>query len=519
MSAADERAWTSIPAMVRASVERFADAEAVVDGEVRWTYRELGEQVDRAVAAVIGAGLAPGERAAIWAPNIREWIVAALGILGAGGVLVPLNTRFKGEEARDILLRSKARMLFTVDAFLDADYVAMLHKAGDVPGLEQIILLRGGADADARTWGDVLAAADSGAQPPNISAGDLSDLIFTSGTTGAPKGVMTTHGQTLKVFEVWSRLVGLDEGDRYLIVNPFFHTFGYKAGFLAAIMRGATIIPQPVFDAGAVLARIGEEKVTVLPGPPTLYQSLLNHPELGSTDISSLQLAVTGAAVVPVELIKRMSDELGFDTVLTAYGLTEATGVVSMCGHGDDATTVANTCGTAIPDTEVRVVDDERRPLPPGEPGEVVVRGYNVMQGYYEDPDQTAETIKGGWLHTGDIGVLDERGYLKITDRKKDMFIVGGFNAYPAEIENVLSTHDDIAQAAVVGVPDERLGEVGLAFVVARHGAQVDGDAVIEWCRERMANYKVPRRIEVVDALPLNAGGKVLKNQLRERVR
>jgi acyl-CoA synthetase (AMP-forming)/AMP-acid ligase II len=312
--------------------------------------------------------------------------------------------------------------------------------------------------------------------------------------------------------------VGLHTGDRYLIVNPFFHTFGYKAGFIACLMRGATIIPHAVFDVPTVLDRIREEQISVLPGPPTLYQSILNVPDRG--DLSSLRLAVTGAAVVPVELIKRMRSELSFETILTAYGLTESTGVVSMCRPEDDAETIATTSGCAIPDVEVRAIDSENRQVAPGEPGEIVVRGYNVMQGYYEDPTATAEAIDAdGWLHTGDIGVMDERGYVKITDRTKDMFIVGGFNAYPAEIESELLTHPSVAQAAVVGIPDDRMGEVGCAFVVPRSGTTVDPDELMAWARERMANYKVPRRIEVVEALPLNASGKVLKYELRERVR
>jgi acyl-CoA synthetase (AMP-forming)/AMP-acid ligase II len=299
-------------------------------------------------------------------------------------------------------------------------------------------------------------------------------------------------------------------------VNPFFHTFGYKAGFIACLMQGATIVPHAVFDVRQVLARIAEERITMLPGPPTLYQSILNIADRG--DLSSLRLAVTGAAPVPVELIKRMRSELTFSTILTAYGLTESTGVVTICRQTDDAETISNTSGCAIPDTEVRVVDDEEAEVDRGDPGEIVVRGYNVMQGYYQDPQATAEAIDAdGWLHTGDIGVMDERGYVRITDRKKDMFIVGGFNAYPAEIENDLLSHPAVAQAAVVGIGDDRLGEVGFAFVVPRAGEAIDPDELIAWSRGKMANFKAPRYVEIVDALPLNASGKVLKYELRER--
>jgi acyl-CoA synthetase (AMP-forming)/AMP-acid ligase II len=285
-------------------------------------------------------------------------------------------------------------------------------------------------------------------------------------------------------------------------------------------MRGATVFPEAVFDVGVVLRRVQDDAITMLPGPPALYQSLLQHPDRHRYDISSLRLAVTGAAAIPVELIHRMKEDLGFETVITAYGLTESCGVVTMCRLDDDATTIATTSGRAIPDVEVRIVDSQGNALPPNQPGEIVVRGYNVMKGYFDAPEETKEAIdEGGWLHTGDIGTLDERGYIKITDRLKDMFIVGGFNAYPAEIENILLKMPGVAEAAVVGIPDERLGEVGMAFVVPVRGQSVTPEGVIAWSREHMANFKVPRRVEIVDALPRNATGKVTKFELRERAR
>jgi acyl-CoA synthetase (AMP-forming)/AMP-acid ligase II len=321
----------------------------------------------------------------------------------------------------------------------------------------------------------------------------------------------------VRAYTAWSDVIGLEEGDRYLIVNPFFHAFGLKAGILACLLKGATIIPHPVFDVPSVMQRIGEEKVTMLPGPPAIYQTILDHPDLAAYDLSSLRLAVTGAATVPVEMIRRMREELTFKNIVTGYGLTEATGIATMCRHDDDLDIIATTSGRAIPDVEVRVVDEQGAPVAVGEPGEVVIRGYNVMAGYFGDETATKETIDAdGWLHTGDIGVMDEAGNLKITDRTKDMFIVGGFNAYPAEIEQMMMRHPTVGQVAVVGVPDQRMGEVGRAFVVPRAGATVDSDELLAWCREQMANYKVPRAIEVLDALPLNASGKVLKYQLRQ---
>jgi HIP---CoA ligase len=515
----DER---TIPRLLAAAALRYGARSAIEEGDVALRFSDLHEAGLRATRAFVAAGLEPGDRVAVWAPNLWEWIVAALGLQGAGGVLVPLNTRLKGLEAGYILAKSGARLLCTVSGFLDTDYVGSL--AGqELPALERIVMLRGAA-AGATPWTEFLAEGErcsedeAWARAAAVRPDDLSDMLFTSGTTGRPKGVMTAHGQNLRVFATWSECVGLREGDRYLIVNPFFHSFGYKAGWLSCLLRGATVLPHAVFDVPAVLERVAKERISVLPGPPTLYQSILAHPERGRHDLSNLRLAVTGAASIPVELIRRMRDELGFETIITGYGLTETCGTVSMCTQDDDPETIATTSGKAIPGVEVRCVDASGAEMPRGEPGEVVVRGYNVMRGYFEDEAETAATIDAeGWLHTGDVAVMDERGYLRITDRVKDMYIMGGFNCYPAEIESLLFEHPEIAQAAVIGIPDERMGEVGMAFVVPVPGARPTSEAIIAWCREHMANYKVPRRVELVDALPLNATGKVTKFVLRER--
>jgi HIP---CoA ligase len=497
----------TIPALVQSAADQYGDAEAVADGDRRVSFSELAGLARLASAVCIQRGVQPGERVAIWAPNSLDWVVAALGALSAGASLVPLNTRFKATEAGWILDRSRAALTFVSPPFLGNDYPTMLA------GRDGVVVL------DESLWRDDLSEAEAtevDRRLAAISPDDTGDVIFTSGTTGRPKGVVTTHAQTLRVFDTWAEVVGLRAGDRYLVVNPFFHTFGYKAGIIACLLRGATIVPQPVFDVAVVLDLIERERITVLPGPPTLYQSILDAPDPSSRDLSSLRLIVTGAAVVPVVLVERLRDELAVETILTAYGLTEATGTVSMCRRGDDPETIARTSGRAIPDTEVRVVDANGSSVATGEPGEVVVRGYNVMSGYFEDAEATAETIDAdGWLHTGDIGVLDARGNLRITDRLKDMYVVGGFNAYPAEVEQLLATHPGIAESAVVGVPDERLGEVGKAYVVARPGVTLDPAEVVAWCRVQMANYKAPRTVDVVDALPRNASGKVLKFELR----
>ena len=534
--------WGTLPGLVQDAAARFGEAEAVVDrngpgGTVtRWSFDRLAEEVATATLATVAHGIEPGDRVAVWAPNCAEWIVAALGAVGAGAVLVPLNTRYKGAEAAYILRASGARILFTVQGFLGTDYPAVLEEAiaaGDrVPALEQVVVLRTADAGSAPTgdrvvaWDSFLAAADhceaevAAGRTAAIGPDDLSDLVFTSGTTGNPKGAMTTHAQTLRTFATWAEVVGLRAGDRYLIVNPFFHTFGYKAGVLACLMTGATMVPEPVFDVDVVLQRVNDEHISVLPGPPTIFQSILDHPRRDEFDLTSLRLVVTGAAVVPVELVESLWSDLRVDTVLTAYGLTEATGTVTMCRRGDSAEVISATSGRAIPDVEVRIVDADGNVLAAGEAGEIVVRGYNVMSGYLDDPDATAAAIDAaGWLHTGDVGFLDDAGNLAITDRLKDMYVTGGFNVYPAEVEAVLRRHPDVGQVAVVGVPDRRMGEVGLAVVVAAP----DGDPTSlpeelpAFAKERLANFKVPRRVVVVDALPTNASGKVLKRELRAR--
>ena len=536
--------WGTIPGLVEDAAARFGDAEAVVDVHgprgttTRLTFDQLAEQVATATRAVVANGIERGDRVAIWAPNCAEWVIAALGAVGAGALLVPLNTRFKGSEAAYILRQSGARILFTVEGFLGTDYPRLLDQAvaaGEpVPDLERVVVLRTDDDAPRSPtakgdpvveWevflqeGGTCSADVAAGRTASITAGDLSDLVFTSGTTGNPKGAMSTHGQTLRTFATWAEVVGLRQGDRYLIVNPFFHTFGYKAGILACLMAGATMVPEPVFDVGRVVERIEQQQVTVLPGPPTIFQSILDHPDRKSFDLGSLRLVVTGAAQVPVELVKGLWSELGIETVLTAYGLTEACGTVTMCRRGDSAEVIAGTSGRAIPDVEVRIIGPDGTEVPQGEAGEVVVRGYNVMRGYFNDPESSEDTVgPDGWLHTGDIGVMDESGNVSITDRLKDMYVSGGFNVYPAEVETVLRGHPAVGQVAVIGVPDRRMGEVGLALVVPAAGPPTgDGDDLVEWSRERLANFKVPRSVQWVDALPVNAGGKVLKRELRDR--
>jgi len=474
----------TVPAAVRRAARRWPDEDAVVDGGQRVSWAELADRMTSAGRAFTASGVRPGDRVALWAPNSLDWIIAANGVYAAGGVLVPVNTRFKGQEAAHVLRTAGARILVTGTDFLGADYIGMLAAdQGLLAGLEIVVL--SGPPGDATPWTRFLerGQGDAGREGNNGGAGpgaaelalgpdDTSDIIFTSGTTGTPKGAVLTRGASTRSYVAWSRNVGLRHGDRYLVVYPFFHCAGLKSAVLACVLSGATIVPCPVFDVPAVMDLVVKEHITMLPGPPTLYQSMLNA-DLSGYDTSTLRLAVTGAASVPVDLVRRMRSGLGFASVVTAYGLTETTGTVSTCLHDDPIEVITNTSGRPLPGMQVRVVDLAGADVPVGEAGEVWVRGYAVTPGYFNAPEATAAAFTPeGWLRTGDVGV-----------------------------------------------PDERLGEVGFAWVIPRQGSTPTEAELIAWCREQMANFKVPRHVELVPSLPLNPSGKVLKFELRDRVR
>jgi acyl-CoA synthetase (AMP-forming)/AMP-acid ligase II len=519
---ADER-FRSIPGILSVVAVTDGDRPAIVDGEIRCTFAELERAMVQSCRAAVALGVQPGDRVAIWAPNMYEWVVAALGALGAGAVLVPINTRYKGIEAHHVLERSGTSALFTVDGFLDLDFVRMLRDVA--PGstvLDRCVTLRGQgglAFDEYLAGGDAVGEREARARIAAIGPSEVSDIMFTSGTTGAPKGVMLDHGQSLRGFEAFNAGFGLTRGDRMAVVAPFFHCFGYKAGWMLCLMTGATCYPLAVFDARSMVELIERERITVIAGAPTMMTDILDLVSTEPHDVSSLRYAFTSAATVPYELIVRMRDELPVEAVGTGYGLTEASAIVSVTTYEDGPEIVANTSGRAIPGVEVKTVDAQGAETGTGKEGELLVRGFNVMRGYWHDPEASALAIdEDGWLHTGDVATIDEAGNIKITDRLKDMFIVGGFNAYPAEIEALLLGDQRIAQVAVIGIPDERLGEVAAAFVIPRPGIELSADDVVAWAREHVANFKVPRRVEIVDALPINATGKVLKHELHARL-
>ena len=509
------------PAVLNRMALDHADDAAVLTDERRLTFAELRQEVRHAAAALAGLGVHPGDRVAIWSPNTWHWVVACLAIHYAGAVVVPINTRYTAEEAADILVRTHAPVLIAMGRFLGVDRVADLDRVS-LPALRHVVRVpieKSATEGPEDSWGAFLAGpqlplSEVDARAAAVRPDDVSDILFTSGTTGRSKGVVCAHRQSLSASAAWADCGRITSADRYLCINPFFHNFGYKAGILACLQTGATLIPQLTFEPDLAMRTVQDMRVTVLPGPPTIYSSLLDHPGRAGYDLSSLRFAVTGAAVVPVVLIERMQSDLDFDIVLTAYGLTEASGFGTMCRPDDDPVTVATTCGRPIAGFEARIDTPDDTGA-----GEVLLRGPNVMLGYLDDPQATAAAIDAdGWLHTGDIGTIDTAGNLRITDRLKDMYICGGFNVYPAEVEQVLARLDGVADVAVIGMPDDRLGEVGRAFVVRRPGAVLGEDTVIAHTCRHLANFKTPRSVVFLDELPRNAGGKVVKPTLREMI-
>lgn len=508
----------TIPELLDRVAASFPERKAIVNGSKTIYYPELKSESESFAKGLLAAGIRMGDTIGIWCPNRWEWIVACLGSQLIGAVVVPLNTRMRSAEITGILERAKVRLLVSIGNFLGHYYPDMV-RAICSDNIKLVVV--DGRDGD-ESWADFIQRGQAIDDRELADASSLVvkdsvlDLLFTSGTSGQPKGVLTSHEQNLKTFGVWADRAHLEEGDRYLIISPFFHSFGYKAGWMAAFLKGATVYPHQVFDATEILSRIDAEKITVLPGPPTLFTEILGHPDRQRYDLSSLRVSVTGSASVAPALVRAMREELAIDTVLTAYGLTEASGVVSMCEKDDAADLVAHSCGKAIPGCEIEIWNSADERLSTGETGEIMVRGFNVMLGYFDDKEATRATLTDeGWLHTGDVGYLDENGYLYITDRLKEMFIVGGFNCYPAEVERLMLDNDCIREVAVVGVPDERLGEVGKAYVVLKEHGQLDQDTLVAWCRNSMANFKVPRYVEFVESLPRNASGKVVRAELK----
>jgi len=517
---------TTIPALLRDAAQRFGDRPALVsqqDGAM--SYIELDRQADLVAKALIADGALPGDRAAIWAPNMWEWIAAAVGIQRAGGVMVPLNTRLKGGEVADVVRRAGLSRLFVIGPFLGRYYPQMLRDEA-MPGLRRRIVLRSSPDQlgpGEERWEDFLALAGQtpdaalAEREAGVTPDSIADIMFTSGTTGAPKGAIFDHRRSLGGGRAWANISRQTAEDRYCVFGPFSHNASYKAGWVAGLMTGSTLYWPEAYDAVSILDLIADNRITVMPAPPTVFQEMLAHPNWRDWDISSYRFLSTGATVVPIELMKRLRAETPIREITTGYGMTECCGSATHTRPGDSMERVAYTVGTAIAGTEIAIAGPDGRRLDVGEQGEVLIRDDKLLIEYLDNPEATRATLDAdGWLHSGDVGYLDADGYLKLTDRLKDMYIVGGFNVYPAEIEKQMSGLPGIFQSAIIGVPDQRLGEVGHAFIVRAAGSTLTAEEVIAWSKANLANYKVPRGVTFIDALPMNSTGKVVKYALRQ---
>ncbi|MEV0200210.1 AMP-binding protein [Nonomuraea sp. NPDC050691] len=525
--------WGTIPRMLRDQAARHPDATVVAGGEARasdarMSMAELLGEATRVARGLMALGVGPGDRVALWGVNDPSWVVHAFGVWCAGAVIVPLSSRAKGLEAAAMIRKAGARVLITgegagrtVLADLLPPGTGLLHAVVPAPSRPDPGASPPGPGRltapELRERGEEVTPDAAEERALAVRPDDLCEIMSTSGTTGTPKGVMLDHAQVLRGYWDWAEIVTLREDDRYPVIAPFSHGFGLNAGLLACVLRRATMLPIPVFTPDGLMELVSSGRISVLAGPPTLFHRLLDELDRGAWDVSSLRLAICGAAAVPPSLITRLVEQVGVERVINAYGLMEGT-VVSMTRAGDPVEVVAATTGRTVPGIEVRIVDDAGKDVPAGERGEILQRGYGVMRGYWDEPERTAEVVDAdGWLHTGDVGVLDAAGNLAIVDRKKELYIVNGFNVSPAEVESLLLREGSLAQAAVVGVPDPVSGEAGRAYVVPRPGAEVDAAALMAWAKENMSNYKVPKRIVVVDALPVNANGKIDKLVLRAR--
>lgn len=494
--------WTSSAAIVHDVASRRPEALAVVDTDRALTFGQLHAELEAFASALVAAGVHPGDRVAVWAPNSWRWIVAALGAHRAGAVLVPVNTRFRAAEVGHVLARTAPAVLVLEQGFLGVDYLGLLPAEYRPPLIVDA--------ADTARWSEFRDSGDAAGLPPLPGGEALADVIFTSGTTGSPKGVVATHAQNLRAFDGWADSSGMRWGDRYAITNPFFHTFGYKAGWLCGLMREMTVFPHRTLELDVLAQQIGAERISLLAGPPTLFDGVLAR----GADLGSVRTAIVGATSIPPRLIRALRDEAGLDRTTTCYGLTEVTGVATVTGPDDDVEVVATTAGRPVADVEVVVRAPGGEDVAAGTAGEICVRGYNITRGHFDAGAVHPPALApDGFLRTGDVGWFDAAGNLRVTGRLDDMFVVGGFNAYPAEIEKLLAEHPAVADVAVLGVDDERLGAVAAAFVVPECG--FDDADFLSWARDHLANYKVPRHVHVVPELPRNASGKVVKRELR----
>jgi len=529
---------TTLAGLIDRAADEYAKSEAIVFERERLTYHELYNQSSRLAKGLLKLGIKKGDKMALWINNCPEWEYCEYAIFKVGGVMVPLNTRFKLEELAYILGQSDATTLIMTDKFLGIDFIEMIYElipqlkntlkgkldVSQFPFLKNIICKSEKTYPGIFGLDEVLVSGDTvddkmlKERQQMIKGEDVVCIPYTSGTTGFPKGVMTTNFQYLKEVHDIAMRMGIREGDRFCTVTPFSFNFGNFFGPLMATMFGGCVVPLAFFDPEKALEVIEKEKCTNMMGTPTIYIELLRHPKFANYDLTSLRTGVIGAAPSPVKLIEDIFEKMGIKGLVAAYGMTENSGATTVTQIGDPLEVIATTVGKPLPDVEIKIIDPESgQDIGREQQGELCTRGYIVMKGYYKMPEETAKVFSDdGWCHTGDLGVIDKEGNLKITGRLKDMFISGGTNVYPAEVENFLFKHPKIKQVSIIGVPDKKMGEVGMAFVILKKGEESTAEEIIEFCKGKIANYKIPKYVEFVEGFPLTAIGKVQKFKLRE---
>jgi fatty-acyl-CoA synthase len=505
-----------------AAVRRFPDRPALVDVPAgrRWSYAELAADVDALALGLLAAGVTVGDRVGIWAPNCAEWVLTQYATAKIGAILVNINPAYRTSELEFVLNQSAARLLVAAQRLKTSDYAAMIDEVRPrCAALEQVVLLGTGE------WDALLETgrrADRGALGAiELSADDPINIQYTSGTTGFPKGATLSHHNILNNGYFVGELCHYTHEDKICIPVPFYHCFGMVMGNLAATSHGAAmVIPAPSFDPVATLEAVQAERCTSLYGVPTMFIAELAVPDFGRFDLSSLRTGIMAGSPCPVEVMKQVIDRMGMSEVSICYGMTETSPVSTQTRVDDSIERRVATVGRVGPHIEVKVIDPATgRAVPRGTPGELCTRGYSVMLGYWRQPDKTAEVIDAArWMHTGDLAVMDDDGYLSITGRIKDMVIRGGENIYPREVEEFLYTHPDIMDAQVIGVPDAKYGEELMAWVRMRPGATpLTADALREFCVGKLAHYKIPRYVHITDEFPMTVTGKVRKVEMRER--
>jgi fatty-acyl-CoA synthase len=513
----------TIGANLERTVRRFGDRDALVSCAqgVRYSYAELGAAVDELARALLAAGVAQGDRIGVWSPNCAEWTLVQYATATIGAILVNVNPAYRTSELQYALAQSGCRMLIAAPAFKTSDYRSMITEVRDrLPDLERVVLLDGDA------WVQLLAGAGQipestlRARSARLRPDDPINIQYTSGTTGFPKGATLTHRNILNNGFFVGEQCRYTHEDRVCIPVPFYHCFGMVMGNLGCTTHGcAMVIPAPAFDPEATLQACADERCTSLYGVPTMFIAMLGHPHFGRYELGSLRTGIMAGSPCPVEVMKRVIDLMHMSEVGICYGMTETSPVSTQTTFDDPLAKRVGSVGRVHPHVEIKIVaPDGGAIVPLGDAGELCTRGYSVMAGYWNDDRRTAEAIdKDGWMHTGDLATMEEEGYVNIVGRSKDMVIRGGENIYPREVEEFLYGHPDIADVQVIGVPDERYGEELMAWVIPHGGSALDVDAVRGFCQGRIAHYKVPRYVKLVDAFPMTVTGKVQKFKMREQ--